>query len=183
GTLALSPLATRIAWGDLDARTGREWAPPLEDVQANITPRSSRLRGRSGRNPAGSTQSSTLPGSTPFPEPGPNLQTRTPATHDTNNFASDGFNRLPAAGERYSDWTVPQLREFLSVFRCLDNAGTSGFNEAVLTKLSADIVSLIRKSGHLGQNLAFRHPVPDLRSFEENDKALMPELPAERLRI
>ncbi|CAM9380355.1 unnamed protein product, partial [Hapterophycus canaliculatus] len=72
---------------------------------------------------------------------------------------------------------------YLQVFRCLDNAGTSGFNKAVLTKLSADIVSLIRKSGHLGQNLAFRHPVPDLRPFEEKEKALMPELPAERLRI
>ncbi|CAN0539221.1 unnamed protein product, partial [Scytosiphon promiscuus] len=37
--------------------------------------------------------------------------------------------------------------------------------------------------GQLGDNLAFRHPVPDLRPFEEKEKMLMPDLPAQPLRI
>lgn len=69
------------------------------------------------------------------------------------------------------------------VFRCLDNAGTSGFNKALLAKMAGDVVRLIRNCGVLDTNLAFRHPVPDLSSFEEKEARLMPDLPATGLRI
>ncbi|CAN0339832.1 unnamed protein product, partial [Scytosiphon promiscuus] len=183
GEMSLSPQATRIAWGDADAQNGQEWDPPLEEARAFAQPRSSRVRGGAG----GTRKRTPPPGassvSPPLPEPTPARQKKAPASHDTNNYATNGFNRLPEAGERYSDWTVLQLREFLSVFRCLDNAGTSGYNKPLLITLAAEIVSLIRKSGQLGDNLAFRHPVPDLRPFEEKEKMLMPDLPAQPLRI
>ncbi|CAN0345577.1 unnamed protein product, partial [Ectocarpus sp. 4 AP-2014] len=49
--------------------------------------------------------------------------------------------------------------------------------------MAGDVVRLIRSCGVLDTNLAFRHPVPDLSSFEEKEVRLMPDLPATGLRI
>lgn len=72
---------------------------------------------------------------------------------------------------------------FFQVFRCLENAGTSGFNKTVLAELARDVVRLIRVSGVVGKNLAFRHPIPDDRSFDLKVQTIMPDLPAEHMRI
>ncbi|CAM9885457.1 unnamed protein product, partial [Hapterophycus canaliculatus] len=42
---------------------------------------------------------------------------------------------------------------------------------------------MIRVSGLIGKNLAFRHPIPDLRTFEDKVASLMPDLPAQPTRI
>lgn len=39
---------------------------------------------------------------------------------------------------------------------------------------------LIKLSGVIGKNMAFRHPIPDQRPFEEKERALMPDLPDDR---
>ncbi|CAN0566983.1 unnamed protein product [Ectocarpus sp. 12 AP-2014] len=49
--------------------------------------------------------------------------------------------------------------------------------------MAGDVVRLIRSCGVLDTNLTFRHPVPDLSSFEEKEARLMPDLPATGLRI
>ncbi|CAN0356168.1 unnamed protein product, partial [Scytosiphon promiscuus] len=188
GTLALSSVASQIARGEVDARTGREWQPPLGEVPGSGQTLAKPLVGRAGGSrkrapasgrhgtgvpPAGTKRRSSSPGPSPSPL----------ATLSTNNYSSNGFNNLPDANENYRSWTVTRLREFLSVFRCLDNAGTSGYNKNLLCTLATDVVRLIRNSGVIGENLAFRHPIPDLRLFGEKEKATMPELPAVCLRI
>ncbi|CAN0578127.1 unnamed protein product [Ectocarpus sp. 12 AP-2014] len=49
--------------------------------------------------------------------------------------------------------------------------------------MAGDVVRLIRSCGVLDTNLTFRHPVPDLSSFEEKEARLMLDLPATGLRI
>ncbi|CAN0570314.1 unnamed protein product [Ectocarpus sp. 12 AP-2014] len=56
------------------------------------------------------------------------------------------------------------------------------FNQALLAQMAGDVVGLIGSCGVLDTNLAFRHPVPDLNSFEEKEARLMPDLPATGLR-
>lgn len=63
------------------------------------------------------------------------------------------------------------------VFRCLDNAGTSGWNKGGLARTAGEVVKLINRQNLLDTNLAFRHPVPDTTSFEEKEKMMMPDLP------
>ncbi|CAM9811375.1 unnamed protein product, partial [Hapterophycus canaliculatus] len=187
GTLALSPIANRIARGDVDARTGREWDPPLDEAVGREGGARKRVsahdRGRLGGPLAGVKRKSKGPAPSTAPLAAQNGQSDTPVPHDTNNYSTHGFNKLPDVDEDYRTWTVPQLREFLIAFRCLDNAGTSVFNKRVLATLAADVVRLIRVSGLIGKNLAFRHPTPDLRTFEDKVASLMPDLPAQPKRI
>lgn len=105
GSLALSPVGMRIAWGEVCPHTGKEWDPPL--------PRAS--GGAPGSPPSGGQPHKRGP---PAPtnsrsENGSKNPRR--SSDDTNNYRQHGFNRLPPAGEDFSKWTVAQLREFLSV--------------------------------------------------------------------
>ncbi|CAM9230493.1 unnamed protein product, partial [Pylaiella littoralis] len=175
GTLELSPLASAVARGDVCPLTGREWDPPLGTAQA---------KGQAGGEDAGRQKKRATPETASSRPPNAGSRTSRPrGPPDTNNYREHGFSRLPGETEDYTKWTVPKLREFLSVFRCLDNAGTSGFNKALLAQMAGDVVRLIRNCGVLDTNLAFRHPVPDLSSFEEKEARLMPDLPATGLRI
>ncbi|CAN0364925.1 unnamed protein product [Ectocarpus sp. 6 AP-2014] len=42
---------------------------------------------------------------------------------------------------------------------------------------------MIKKCGLLNSNQAFRHPIPDLSSFQDKERMAMPELPGPRSRI
>ncbi|CBJ33934.1 exonuclease I Exo1 [Ectocarpus siliculosus] len=175
GTLELSPLASRVARGDVCPLTGREWDPPLGTAQA---------KGQAVGEDAGRQKKRATPETASTRPPNASSRaSRARGPQDTNNYREHGFSRLPGETEDYTKWTVPKLREFLSVFRCLDTAGTSGFKKALLAQMAGDVVRLIRSCGVLDTNLAFRHPVPDLSSFEEKEARLMPDLPATGLRI
>ncbi|CBJ32902.1 conserved unknown protein [Ectocarpus siliculosus] len=175
GTLELSPLASRVARGDICLLTGREWDPPLGTAQG---------KGQAAGADAGRQKKKATPETASSrPSNASSRASRARGPQDTNNYREHGFSRLPGETEDYTKWTVPKLREFLSVFRCLDNTGTSGLNKALLAQMAGDVVRLIRSCGVLDTNLAFRHPFPDLSSFEEKEARLMPDLPATGLRI
>ncbi|CAM9878345.1 unnamed protein product, partial [Pylaiella littoralis] len=184
GTLAMSSVARRIAWGEVSPSTGLEWVPVIAGAPpAASTPTAEPSRGTPtllGDEDAQKRGSSGAPGGTSGTT---RKNPRRTVSHDTNNYSRHGFSRLPDDGEDFSRWTVPQLREFLSVFRCLDNAGTSGLNKALLSTIAGDVVRMIRKCGLLDTNLAFRHPVADTTSFEDKERMIMPDLPAISHRI
>ena len=63
-------------------------------------------------------------------------------------------------------------------FRCLDNAGTSGYNKSKRVKLAADVVRMVIRCGLVNNSVAFRNPNPDTSSFEEKVLNKLQDLPA-----
>ncbi|CAM9880628.1 unnamed protein product, partial [Ectocarpus fasciculatus] len=179
GTLEFSSVASRIASGEVSPTTGHAWDPPLLETRIAQEFRRSTQRQRRQAPPP------PPPGPTPTSDQSTsrNKRSRKAVTHDTNNYRQHGFSRLPGAEEDFNKWTVAQLREFLSVFRCLDNAGTSGYLKGPLAELAQQVVAMIKKCGLLNSNQAFRHPVPDLGSFKDKERMVMPDLPGPCSRI
>ncbi|CAM9908416.1 unnamed protein product [Ectocarpus sp. 6 AP-2014] len=180
GTLEFSSVASGIASGEVSPTTGQVWAPPL--LETRIAQEFRRATRRAGSQ---TPPPPPPPGPTPTPDQstGRNKRSRKAVTHDTNNYHKHGFSRLPGAEEDFNKWTVAQLREFLSVFRCLDHAGHSAYLKGPLAELAGQVVAMIKKCGLLNSNQAFRHPVPDLSSFQDKERMAMPELPGPRSRI
>lgn len=59
----------------------------------------------------------------------------------------------------------------------MDNAGTSAYNKEELVKLAAGVLATVKSCGLQNRGTAFRIPVADLRSFEEKESKLLPDLP------
>ncbi|CBJ33956.1 hypothetical protein Esi_0756_0005 [Ectocarpus siliculosus] len=159
GTLEFSYVASGIASGEVSPTTGQVWAPPL--LEARMAQEFRRATRRPGSQPPPPPPPPPGPTPTPDQSTGRNKRSRKAVTHDTNNYHKHGFSRLPGAEEDFNKWTVAQLREFLSV----------------------QVVAMIKKCGLLNSNQAFRHPVPDLSSFQDKERMAMPELPGPRSRI
>lgn len=72
----------------------------------------------------------------------------------------------------------------LQVFRCLDNAGASGYNKSSLVKLAVDVTRMIKRCGMVNRLTAFRIPTVDLSTFEDKERLIFPDLPvgSERVR-
>ncbi|CAM9855182.1 unnamed protein product [Ectocarpus sp. 6 AP-2014] len=180
-TLEFSSVASGIASGEVSPTTGQVWAPPL--LETRIAQEFRRATRRAGRQTPPPPPPPPGPTPTPDQSTGRNKRSRKAVTHDTNNYHKHGFSRLPGAEEDFNKWTVAQLREFLSVFRCLDHAGHSAYLKGPLAELAGQVVAMIKKCGLLNSNQAFRHPVPDLSSFQDKERMAMPELPGPRSRI
>ena len=122
-------MANLIARGEVDARSGQSWNPPLEEIDirrqqnhnirrdGTVGIRSTETSPRGGEYgplAEGIRMSASLEPSLD-PAPDRSVPLRDVTIRSTNNFAAHGFNRLPEEGERFSKWTIAQLREFLSV--------------------------------------------------------------------
>ena len=69
------------------------------------------------------------------------------------------------------------------MFRCLDHAGASTYDKARLVELSRLVVSTIDTCGLRNRSVAFRIPLPDLATFEQKEKKILPDLSPPQARV